>query len=129
MTFVEYLDEYGELDFTHNMFIFGVILGGIYLLLEIVAALYRAQFAHKAQNWLAVLPNIFVLNGFLWYFYVFVGKVLSNNKEDSNYFQAVMIAFSVFFLLINIGREIKTIASNWQKKAADDGDASEPSNE
>ena len=76
-----------------------------------------------------MLPNIFVLNGFLWYFYVFVGKVLSNNKEDSNYFQAVMIAFSVFFLLINIGREIKTIASNWQKKVADDGDASEPSNE
>ena len=31
MTFVEYLDEYGELDFTHSMFIFGVILGGIYL--------------------------------------------------------------------------------------------------
>jgi len=50
MTFVEYLDEYGELDFTHSMFIFGVILGGIYLLLEITAALYRAQFAHKAQN-------------------------------------------------------------------------------
>ena len=50
MTFVEYLDEYGELDFTHSMFIFGVILGGIYLLLEIAAALWRDKFAHKAQN-------------------------------------------------------------------------------
>lgn len=39
MSLVEYLDEYGELDFTHSMFIFGMILGGIYLLLEIAAAL------------------------------------------------------------------------------------------
>ena len=71
----------------------------LYLLLEIIAALYQ----HKTtQNWLAVFPNIFVLNGFLWYFYVFVGKVLAKSKEDSNYSQAVMIAFSVFFLLINI---------------------------
>lgn len=90
----------------------------LYLLLEIIAALYQ----HKTtQNWLAVFPNIFVLNGFLWYFYVFVGKVLAQSRENSNYFQAVMIAFSVFFLLINIGREIKTIASNWQQKADNDG--------
>ena len=39
MSLVEYLDEYGELDFTHSMFIFGMKLGGIYLLLEIAAAL------------------------------------------------------------------------------------------
>ncbi len=30
MSLVEYLDEYGELDFTHSMFIFGTILGVIY---------------------------------------------------------------------------------------------------
>lgn len=125
MRFVEYLDEYGELDFTHSMFIFGTILGVVYLLLEIAAALWRKP----AANWLAALPNIFVLNGFLWYFYVFVGKVLSQSKEDSNYFQAVMIAFSVFFLLINIGREIKTIATNWQKKDAADKEASNQAGE
>ena len=61
--------------------------------------------------------------------YVFVGKVLSQSKEDSNYFQAVMIAFSVFFLLINIGREIKTIATNWQKKDAADKEASNQAGE
>ena len=61
MSLVEYLDEYGELDFTHSMFIFGMILGGIYLLLEIAAALWRKSTA----NWLSALPNIFVLNGFL----------------------------------------------------------------
>lgn len=82
-----------------------------------------------AANWLAGLPNIFVLNGFVWYFYVFVGKVLSQSREYSNYFQAVMIAFSVFFLLINIGREIKTIATNWQKKGATDEEASNQSSE
>ncbi len=51
MRFVEYLDEYGELDFTHSMFIFGTILGVVYLLLEIAAALWRKP----AANWLAAL--------------------------------------------------------------------------
>ena len=83
MTFVEYLGEYGELDFTHSMFIFGVILGGIYLLLEIVAALYRAKFAHKAQNWLAVLPNIFVPNGFYGISMFLLAKFYPTTKKTA----------------------------------------------
>ena len=30
-------------------------------------------------------------------------------KEDASYFQAVILAFSTFFLLVKIGREIKAI--------------------
>lgn len=105
---VDYLDRYSPLDFSHSMFLLGAIVGIFYNFLEIVAFLTtKFTFSEKVSYILRNLPSYFLLNGFLWYLYTFLNKLLSYSKDDNTYFQTLMIAFSIFFLFVKIGKEIK----------------------
>lgn len=105
-----YFDINFKLDFTQAMLSLGLLLGVIYYLVEGMA--YAAS---KLKKWptlrytLTVLPYHFVLTGYLWNFGLFVTKVLSENKQDTEYYQALILSFSTFFLLVRIGREVKTL--------------------
>lgn len=105
------IDELIAWGFTHTMFAFGLLLGCIYLVLEISAGLCPSESGFS--YYLKILPSLFVLNGFIWYCYILVSKVLSESKDDVTYFQAVILAFSVFFLMVKITREIKNIIKNF----------------
>ena len=111
MPLVDFFDNQLDWDFTHSMFFLGILLGLVYNTLEFLAYL-TTKIKNLSDSWnyaLRILPSYFVLNGFIWYFYNFVNKILSESKEDASYFQAVILAFSTFFLLVKIGREIKAI--------------------
>lgn len=107
---IEWLDQYWDIDLNHSMFYWGVIFGLVYNLLELIAWWAEKQAVSDLLQYAFVRPpNYFVLSAFFWYFYTMFNKVVSSNKEDIAYFQAILLAFSVFFLLVRIGREIKTI--------------------
>lgn len=105
------IDELIAWDFTHTMFAFGFLLGCIYVILETSAGLFGSESGFS--YYLKILPSLFVLNGFIWYCYMLVSKVLSESKDDVTYFQAVILAFSVFFLMVKITREVKSIIKNF----------------
>ena len=111
MPIITYIDDLIEWDFTHTMFAFGILLGLIYIALEILAYLFKNN--ETLAYYFKITPSIFVLSGFLWYFYTFTNKIISETKEDVQYFQAVVLAFSIFFLLVKITREVKTIRKNF----------------
>ena len=111
MPLVDFFDNQLDWDFTHSMFFLGILLGLVYNTLEFLVYLTTKikNLSNSCNYALRILPSYFVLNGFIWYFYNFVNKILSESKEDASYFQAVILAFSTFFLLVKIGREIKAI--------------------
>lgn len=103
---IDFFDEWLYLDFSHLMFLFGITLGLFYYVL----CLLKYFFANKCKSGvvnfiIASLPSIYLLNCFVWYFYLFFNKLFSETKNDAAYYQTVMIAFSIYFLTVKIGKE------------------------
>ena len=100
-----------KLDFSNFMFYSGFILGLFYNFLEFGDFLYRRKPRPKSKvNYFwSILPSSFLLTAFSWYFIIMGNKMLAENKEEAEFFQAVMIAFTVFFLIVKVGKEIKNL--------------------
>lgn len=111
------LDNLFYLDFHHLMFLAGLTLGLVYSLLSLAAYLLRTRvkLGAKTHYFLSILPSSFVLNCFLWYFFLFFNRVFSETKDDSQYYQTLIIAFSIYFLTVKIGKEIVTLWKIYQK--------------
>ena len=106
-----------KLDFTNLMFYSGVVLGLFYNLLEFGLFCYHRKPRTKTRIhylW-SILPSSFLLAAFSWYFIIMGNKMLAENKEDAEFFQAVTIAFTVFFLIVKIGKEFKNLYQAYQK--------------
>lgn len=106
-----------KFDFTTLMFYSGVFMGLIYNLLEFIGFLYQGKSRPngKLNYTISILPSSFLLAAFSWYFVIMANKILAESKEDSEFFQAVMIAFTVFFLTVKIGKEIKNLCMFYKK--------------
>ena len=107
-----------KLEFSTLMFYSGLIMGLFYNVLEFGNFLYQRK-KKQTRSWAyfwQILPASFLLTGFSWYFIIMANKMLAENKEDAEFFQAVMIAFTVFFLIVKVGKEIKNLYAAYQGK-------------
>lgn len=111
------LDSLFYLDFNHLMFLAGLTLGLCYYALSLGAYFLRkkAELGPGITYFLTILPNSFVLNCFLWYFILFFNRVFSESKDDSQYFQTLIIAFSIYFLTVKISKEVVNLWKFYQK--------------
>lgn len=103
---IDFLDYWLYLDYAQLMFLSGIALGLVYYVLSIV----KHYTADKIRNGylkfvVSSLPSLYLLNCFVWYFYLFFNKQFSETKDDASYYQTVMIAFSIYFLTVKISKE------------------------
>lgn len=104
------LDRFLLLDFSHLMFIFGLVLGLIYYVLCFLRYRIATKPVTTPRRYLIhIAPSTFVLNCFLWYFGLFFNKLFSESKDDAQYYQMVMIAFLIYFLTVKIGKEVASL--------------------
>lgn len=112
---IEYIDNLFKLEFSETMFLFGFFLGLLYWLF-----LYLRFISTKSKNTLfryitAIMPSTFMINVFIWYFYTFFNKLFSEYKEDINYYQTVIISFSICFIMTKISKEYRELYSIYKK--------------
>ena len=64
---------------------------------------------------LVIFPSTFLLNCFIWYLYMFFNKLISETKADAQYYQTLMIGFSIYFLTVKIGKEVGSLFNLYNK--------------
>lgn len=105
---LSYIDTQSNYDMEELMILFALFLGLIYHIFGIGA--YFIQKNYSKFNYLCKIAQpSFLVSCFSWYFYLYVSKIFSITKDDSQYFQSLMIAFSLFFLTVKIGKEVVTL--------------------
>ena len=114
---IDFFDEWLYLNFSHLMFIFGIFLGICYYILCLLKYFLakKDKIAPLLSYLLEILPATFLLNCFIWYFYMFFNKLISETKADANYYQTLMIAFSIYFLTVKIGKEVGNLFNSYNK--------------
>lgn len=105
-----------KIEFSNLMFYTGVGMGSFYDLLVFADSFYHRKARPKTWvNYLwSILPSSFLLSSFSWYFVLMANKMLSEDKVDAEFFQASMMAFTVFFLLVKIAKEIQNLQAKYK---------------
>lgn len=114
---IDFFDELLYLDFSHLMFIFGIFLGICYYVLCILKYFLaeKKKVPSVISYILAIFPSTFLLNCFIWYLYMFFNKLISETKADAQYYQTLMIGFSIYFLTVKIGKEVGSLFNIYNK--------------
>lgn len=99
------------------MFLLGLLLGVIWSGLSLLKFFVSPHLAEgtRGRYMVRIAPSTFLLNCFMWYFYMFFHRIFSETKADEQYFQTLMIAFSIYFLTVKIGKEIGSLYTAWKK--------------
>ena len=106
-----------KVEFANMMFYAGVGMGSIYDFFFFGDSIYRRKPRPNGRiNYLwSILPSSYLLSCFTWYFLLLSSKMLAEDKADAEFFQGSMMAFTIFFLLVKIAKEIKILIDKYAK--------------
>ena len=99
------------------MFDSGFYLGLTYNFFEFGNFLYhRKERAKTGMNYFwSILPSSYLLVAFTWYLMVLALKFMPDSKMTGEFFTQTVTAFTVFFLMVKIGKEVKNLYLTYKK--------------
>ena len=104
-------------DYMAMMFDSGFYLGLAYNLFEFGNFLYhKKERAKTKMNYFwSILPPSYLLVSFTWYLMVLSMKFVPDSKMTGEFFTQTVTAFTVFFLMVKIGKEVKNLYIAYHK--------------
>ena len=106
-----------KMDYSAMMFDSGFYLGMTYNMFEFGNFLYhKKERAKTRMNYFwSILPSSYLLVAFTWYLMVLSMKLLPDSKMTGEFFAQTVTAFTVFFLMVKIGKEVKNLYNHYHK--------------